>query len=81
MAKRDKLLAAIRNNPKEVSFEDLDTLLRWHGFTCHELSGGSHHTYSHPTGLCITVPKKRKMLSCYVKDVLRLVDALDENSV
>jgi len=32
MAKRDKRLEKIRNNPKDVRFEELDQLLRDYGF-------------------------------------------------
>jgi len=49
VTKADKLFADIVNNPKDVRFEDLDKVLRSHGFSRRDPKGGSsHYTYFHP---------------------------------
>jgi len=47
MGRRDKLIAAVRNNPKDVRFADACRIAVWLGF---EYSGGkgSHRAYSRP---------------------------------
>jgi len=47
MTKRDKLIAAIRNNLKDVGFEDACRAARWLGFTATG-GAGSHRAYSRP---------------------------------
>jgi predicted RNA binding protein YcfA (HicA-like mRNA interferase family) len=44
MSKKDKLLKAIKNNPKDVRFEDLKKLLLSHGYAAHN-TGGSHWVF------------------------------------
>ena len=44
MTQRDKLLAKIQDHPRSVTFTELDTLLRQHGFTVVRVTG-SHHRY------------------------------------
>lgn len=47
MSTRDKLLASIRNNPRNVRFADLVALLAGHGFT-KARQNGSHQIFAHP---------------------------------
>ena len=44
MTRRDKLLAAIRNNPKAVRFEDACKVAEWLGFR-HKGGQGSHRAF------------------------------------
>lgn len=46
MTKRRKLFEAIRNNPKDVRFDDLVKLLESVGFV-RDRQGGSHLIYGH----------------------------------
>lgn len=80
MSKSDKLLQRIRNNPRQVSFEDLDKLLRDLGFERRQPRGGSsHYTYFRVGMPPLTVPYRRPHVKeTYVKSVLELLDALDE---
>lgn len=48
MTRRAKLLDAVRNNPRDVRFADLLTLLTGAGFVRVRQSG-SHAIYQHPT--------------------------------
>ena len=79
MSKSEKLLARIRNDPKNVSFEDLDKILIQFGFTCRQPKGGSsHHVYTFGDYPPITVPFKRPHVKqIYVKKVLELLDQID----
>ena len=44
MSRKDKLLKAIKNNPKDVRFEDLKKLLISYGYEANN-SGGSHWVF------------------------------------
>ncbi len=45
MSKRDKLIGAIRNNPKDVRFDDACKVAEWLGFA-HKGGRGSHRTFA-----------------------------------
>jgi len=47
MTKREKLIASILNNPRDVRFEDACRVAEWLGFIGGD-SKGSHHAYSRP---------------------------------
>jgi hypothetical protein len=47
MSQRSKLIAAIRNNPKNVRFDDACKVAEWLGFVG-KGGGGSHNAYSRP---------------------------------
>ncbi len=75
MSKREKLLVKIRNNPKEVRFEDLHKVLEWHGFELKRVKG-SHHSYVRGH-LNLTVPRRTPHLRSYiVKQVLQIIEGL-----
>ena len=77
MGKAEKLLEKIRNNPKTVSFGDLDKVLRQLGFVCREPgSGSSHHVYTYGS-FRLTVPYKRPHVKeVYVKQALQYIDEI-----
>ena len=79
MSKSDKLLQRIRNNPKNVSFSELEKLLFYYGFELRR-SRGSHHIYAHTERkeLTITIPFKRPHVGAfYVKEALKQIERLD----
>ncbi len=80
MTKREKRLEKIRNNPKNVRFEDLDQVLRDYGFERRQPgSGSSHYVYIHRVWpkYQLTVPYKRPFLkSHYVREVLKILDEI-----
>lgn len=78
MAKFDKLLLKIRNNPQSVTFADLDKLLNAYGFARRQpRSGSSHYVYSFGRHR-ITVPFKRPFVKAvYVRQVLAILDECD----
>ena len=74
MGKREKLLEKLRNNPRNVSFEDLDKLLRWYGFVCRPPRGGSHYFYKRRGCRPISVPRHKPVGSIYVKRAVALIE-------
>ena len=46
MARKEKLLERIHNNPQQVRFEDIDKIMRQYGFE--ERHHASLYVYSHP---------------------------------
>jgi hypothetical protein len=73
----EKLLERIRNNPKTVTFEELDKILVRSGYEKRQPGGGSsHYTFRKKGKLPLTIPKK----SPYVKEeyVKLVIEALGE---
>ena len=77
MSQWEKLLERIRNNPKTVTFEELDKILVRSGYEKRQSGGGSsHYTFRKKGKLPLTIPKK----SPYVKEeyVKLVIEALGE---
>ena len=81
MAKRKKRLAKIRQNPKNVRFEELDRVLRDYGFERRQpRSGSSHYFYflsEHRRFLLIERPFVKRV---YVKRALSILEEIDRES-
>jgi predicted RNA binding protein YcfA (HicA-like mRNA interferase family) len=76
MVRKEKLLEKIRQNPKNVRFQDIDKLLLSLGFE--KRQRGSHATYVLKGQGRITIPfRKPFILPVYVKEMLKLLDELD----
>lgn len=77
MSIREKLLKAIKNNPKTVKFEDLDKILVQVGFRVTQPGGGSSHYTYHYNEFTLTVPYKRPYVKVvYVKRALEILERL-----
>ena len=78
LARRDKLIEAMRNNPQDVRFEDINNVLSYYGFVSR--IKGSHYTYSHQDlpGVQICIPKARPVKAIYVKEALKWIDTIRE---
>jgi predicted RNA binding protein YcfA (HicA-like mRNA interferase family) len=79
MSKRKKRLERIRQNPKNVSFEDLRKLLEDYGFVL-ERSSGSHHSFKVEINgeyTLFVVPYRRPVKPNYVRDALKLIDEIE----
>jgi predicted RNA binding protein YcfA (HicA-like mRNA interferase family) len=73
MTKKQKLLQRLRQNPKNVRFEEIDSLLLALGFE--KRQRGSHVTYIYQQQTRMTIPiRKPFILPVYVKDILKLLD-------
>lgn len=77
MSKKKKLLKGIKNNPKDVSFEDLRKLLVSYGYTPHN-SGGSHWVFTKEGCPDEVVPRKKPVKAYYVIRALKSIGVYDE---
>jgi len=77
LSKKDKLLKAMRNNPKDVRFEDLKRLLISYGYEAHN-SGGSHWVFRKDGHHDEVVPYKKPVKAYYVIRALRSLGEYDE---
>lgn len=82
MSKRGKLRQKIANNPKDVRFEDLRTLLERHGFVVIRVRG-SHHVFAYEdtqypqTSVTLVIPThNNRVRKPYVLDALEALDML-----
>lgn len=75
MGKLEKLLQRIKNNPRQVRFEELDKILIRSGFERNQPSGGSsHYVYTKGTSQ-ISVPKRQPhILTCYVQAAIKILE-------
>jgi predicted RNA binding protein YcfA (HicA-like mRNA interferase family) len=73
MSKKDKLIDFIKNNPKNVRFEDLKKILENIGYVARN-RGGSHYIFIKENSTPITIPYKRPVKIIYVKQVIRILE-------
>lgn len=72
MSKKDKLIKAMKNNPKNIPFEDIKKLLEDHGYVYHN-SGGSHFVFRKDNMASIVIPYRKPIKAIYVKHVLEIL--------
>jgi predicted RNA binding protein YcfA (HicA-like mRNA interferase family) len=80
MSKRRKRLERIRQNPNDVSLEELRHILEDYGFV-YRRTVGSHYTFNYVLGgqtRLFVVPFRRPVKPVYVKRAIKLIDALIE---
>jgi len=75
MSKKDKLLKAMKNNPKNIPFEDIKKLLESYGYICHN-SGGSHFVFRKELCEHVVIPYHKPIKAIYVKQVLMILGEL-----
>ena len=79
MSKRDKLRRKLRNNPKNASLQDMQTLLGHFNFTLKRVAG-SHHFFVYEDGetkqILVLPVHKQKVKPEYIKEALQLIDTL-----
>lgn len=78
MTQTDKILARMRNNPRDWRIEDLEAVARAHGVSVRKPSG-SHVIFDYP-GLAEapSVPAHRPIKPIYVKAFVRFIEAVQE---
>jgi predicted RNA binding protein YcfA (HicA-like mRNA interferase family) len=75
MSQREKLRQRIKNNPNNVSFDDLRKLLEAYGFTQRPQRSGSSHFWFFKEGCgLINVPYHRPVKQVYVRKVIQLLE-------
>jgi len=77
LSKKDKSLQRIRNNPKNIRFEEIRKLLLNYDFNETAPRGGSSHYTYHKGIYRITVPKNNPVNTIYIKQVITIIDALE----
>ena len=75
MSRREKL----KSNPQKIRFEEVDKVLLSTGFTKRQpRRGSSHFTYT-LNDIMITIPYKKPYIkSRYIREVVDLLDKLDD---
>lgn len=76
MSKKGKLIDKIRNNPTDVRFETIQTILLELGFKERQPKGGSSHFTYTLSDIILTVPKHRPVNKVYVKQVIKAIDEI-----
>lgn len=77
-ARAKKRLEKARNSPRNVSFEDLDTILQGYGFVLFNVEG-SHYQYRHESGARLTIPRHKPLGKVYVLQAIAAIDNLPED--
>jgi hypothetical protein len=73
----EKLLARMRNNPRDWTIGDLKSLAERHGIDWRQ-PGTSHVTFSFPGLMPVTVPARKPVKPIYVRRFLELIDRVGE---
>lgn len=76
MSKIDKLLQRIQDNPKNVRFEDIESLLDGLGFKIR--SKGSHYTFKKDSNIIMIVKPHGKKKFTAIADVKKIIEYLKE---
>jgi predicted RNA binding protein YcfA (HicA-like mRNA interferase family) len=83
MARKEKILERIRNNPYQVRFEEIDKIMRQYEFE--ERHHASHYVYSHPqiAGVVTIVRPHGKggtqfVAPFYIKKALEAISKVEE---
>ena len=78
MSGADKLIAKMRNNPRDWQIDTLVSIADKNGIEVRS-HGGSHYIFSHPkVSFHPSVPAHRPIKPVYVKQFIDLIDALKE---
>lgn len=76
MARSDKLLAKMRNNPRGWRIADLETVAKHNGLTVRQ-ARGSHVAFDHPSLMRpLIIPAHRPILPVYVRRLVKIIDTL-----
>ena len=73
MARINKLLSKLRNNPRDWQIETLKEIAKRFNIDWRQ-PGTSHVTFRHLNGTKLTVPAHRPIKPIYIKKFIRLID-------
>jgi len=76
LSRKEKLIEAIKNNPKNIRFEDLKKILESIGYIAIN-NGGSHYVFTRENSISLTIPYKRPVKVIYVKQVIEILEKED----
>ena len=76
MTRRQKLRDQLKNNPSNIRFGQVETVLKDEGFVLFN-QRGSHHTYHRADGRVLTIVKPHGgRNACHPSDIRKLLEAL-----
>ncbi len=81
LSRRQKRLQKMRQNPKNVAFDDLNQLLHDYGFELRRVTG-SHHIFEYTLEderLKFIVPFGRPVKPYYIKEAIRIIDRMAQS--
>ena len=73
MSKYEKIIQNLKNDPKNISFETINSLLEKFGYRAYN-NASSHWQFRKENKPTITIPYKRPIKAIYVKMVLKLLE-------
>jgi len=78
MGSGDKIVSAMRNNPRDWVMAKLLTVASHYGLEVRS-TGGSHHVFSHSLVKdSLSVPARRPIKAIYIKRFVALIDQIQE---
>lgn len=77
MSKREKLLAKLKNNPHNVTFDQVRKLLLEQNYVLDRISG-SHHVFKREKVTFVIPVHKNKVKAVYVRRVIEIIE--EENN-
>ncbi len=81
MAKSDKLLTQMRNNPRDWRIEDIIAVCEAAGISCSPPTKGSHYKVKHiARAEILTIPAHRPIKPVYIRELLKFIDAVKGSS-
>lgn len=78
MSRKEKLFHKIKNNPNNVSYEELTSLLR--KYDCIIIDkNGSHFGVTHElSDRTLTIPRHKPIKKYYIKDCIKFIEEVNE---
>lgn len=77
MVRLEKLIAKIKNNPKNVRFETIHNLLINHGFEVRQPKNGSSHYHYKLGRYLLTIPRKDPVKEIYIKQAIKALEEME----
>ena len=74
MSRIEKLFQKIKNNPKNVQYSELRTLIEYHGYDLRSSGSGSHRWFRRKGFPNIHFPVHRPLGIKYVKDAIKILE-------
>ena len=80
MAKGEKLLERMRQNPRDWRIEDVESACAAFGVACTPPRKGSHYKVKHASQQeILTIPAHRPIKAVYIDDLVKFLDAVRDS--
>jgi hypothetical protein len=79
MSKKTKAIDKLRQNPKNVRFEKIESILVGLGFNRRQ-EGTNHVVFTYGRYRVLIPARPQQVLPVYVKQVIQIIDALEDES-